>query len=67
MATWTKPYLGVEHLETDKYLCTVVKWDDFSEVTIYRKPVHISECKEETMFEDNHLQRAKKHCEAYIS
>jgi hypothetical protein len=66
MATWTKPYLGVEHLETDRYLCTVVKWDDFSEITIYRKPINIATCHEEAMFGNDHLSRAKEYCEKFI-
>lgn len=66
MKTWTKPYCGVQHLETDKYLCSVVVWDSFSEVTIYRKPVHISECIENDFYGDGHLNKAKAFCESQI-
>ncbi|KKT30238.1 MAG: hypothetical protein UW18_C0020G0001, partial [Microgenomates group bacterium GW2011_GWF1_44_10] len=50
MSAWTQPYLGVQHLETDRYLCTVTDWETFSDLTIYRKPIRISEAQDHTFY-----------------
>jgi len=66
MSAWTQPYLGVQHLETDRYLCTVTDWETFSDLTIYRKPIRISEAQDHTFYGPGHLEKAKNYCESEI-
>lgn len=64
---WTKPYCGVSHLETDKFLCTVEDWEKFTDISIYRKPARISEVHSYTCYGSDHLKDAKNYCKNYIS